>query len=75
MPCHLRRKARHSPESGNPPDVGPRLRGDDDVCNFQVYGWVSLDKRTMRGMGQFLARAGYLAFSVDYRLLQGDQNR
>jgi acetyl esterase/lipase len=38
-------------------------------------GWVSLDKRTMRGMGQFLARAGYLAFSVDYRLLQGDQNR
>ena len=38
-------------------------------------GWVSLDKRTMRGMGQFLARAGYVAFSVDYRLLQGDQNR
>jgi len=55
--------------------VGPRLRGDDDVCNFQVYGWVSLDKRTMRGMGQFLARAGFVAFSVDYRLLQGDQNR
>ena len=38
-------------------------------------GWVSLDKRTMRGMGQFLARAGFVAFSVDYRLLQGDQNR
>ena len=37
-------------------------------------GWASLDKRTMRGMGQFLARAGYVAFSVDYRLVQGDQN-
>jgi len=38
-------------------------------------GWVSLDKRTMRGMGQLLARARFVAYSVDYRLLQGDQNR
>ena len=35
----LSRKSRHSRESGNPPDAGPRLRGDDDVCNFQVNGW------------------------------------
>ncbi len=38
-------------------------------------GWTSLDKSTMRGMGQFLARSGFVAFSVDYRLLQGTQNR
>jgi acetyl esterase/lipase len=34
-------------------------------------GWTSLDKSTMRGMGNFLARSGYVAFSVDYRLFQG----
>jgi len=39
-PWKLRRKSRHSREGGNPPDVGPRLRGDDDVCNFQVDGWA-----------------------------------
>ncbi|HUA16506.1 MAG TPA: alpha/beta hydrolase [Verrucomicrobiae bacterium] len=33
-------------------------------------GWSSFDKSTMRGMGNFLARAGYVAFSVDYRLFQ-----
>jgi acetyl esterase/lipase len=38
-------------------------------------GWTSLDKSTMRGMGQFLARSGFVAFAVDYRLLQGSQNR
>jgi acetyl esterase/lipase len=38
-------------------------------------GWTSLDKSTMRGMGQFLARSGFVAFSVDYRLLQGTENR
>jgi len=27
--------------SGNPTDVGPRLRGDDDVCNFQRSGWAT----------------------------------
>lgn len=30
-------------------------------------GWTSFDKSTMRGMGQVLARAGFVAFSVDYR--------
>ena len=38
-------------------------------------GWSSFDKSTMRGMGQFLARAGYVAFSVDYRLFHGTENR
>jgi acetyl esterase/lipase len=38
-------------------------------------GWTSLDKGTMRGMGRFLARSGFVAFSVDYRLLKGKENR
>jgi acetyl esterase/lipase len=38
-------------------------------------GWTSLDKHTMRGMGQFLARSGFVAFAVDYRLFQNKQNR
>ena len=37
-------------------------------------GWDSLDS-TMRGMGQFLARSGFVAFSADYRLLKGKENR
>lgn len=38
-------------------------------------GWTSFDKGTMRGMAQVLARSGFAAFSVDYRLLQGTENR
>jgi acetyl esterase/lipase len=38
-------------------------------------GWTSLDKGTMRGMGKFLARSGFVGFAVDYRLLQDKQNR
>jgi acetyl esterase/lipase len=38
-------------------------------------GWVDFDKSTMRGMGNFLARAGFVAASVDYRLLHGNENR
>lgn len=37
-------------------------------------GWNSLDKSTMRGMGQFLARNGFVAFAVDYRLFDGEHN-
>jgi acetyl esterase/lipase len=33
-------------------------------------GWTRFDKSTMRGMGLFLARSGFVAFSVDYRLFQ-----
>ncbi len=38
-------------------------------------GWTSFDKSTMHGMGEFLARAGFVAFAVDYRLFHGDENR
>jgi acetyl esterase/lipase len=38
-------------------------------------GWISFDKSTMRGMGNFLARSGYVAVSVDYRLFHGSDNR
>jgi acetyl esterase/lipase len=38
-------------------------------------GWSSFDKSTMRGMGNFLARCGYVAVSVDYRLFHGSENR
>jgi acetyl esterase/lipase len=37
-------------------------------------GWIDLDKSTMRGMGQFLARSGYVCFSVDYRLFHPGEN-
>ncbi len=37
-------------------------------------GWTSFDKSTMHGMGTFLARSGFVAFSVDYRLLHGTEN-
>jgi acetyl esterase/lipase len=37
--------------------------------------WSSLDKSMMKGMGNFLARSGFVAVSVDYRLLRGDENR
>jgi acetyl esterase/lipase len=38
-------------------------------------GWTSFDKGTMRAMGMFLARSGFVAFSVDYRLFHGSENR
>jgi len=37
-------------------------------------GWTSFDKSTMRGMGQFLARSGFVSFSVDYRLFEHKAN-
>jgi len=37
-------------------------------------GWMDLDKSTMRGMGQLLARSGFVAFSVDYRLFKEGEN-
>jgi acetyl esterase/lipase len=37
-------------------------------------GWTDFDKSTMRGMGQFLARFGFVAYSVDYRLFSGKDN-
>ncbi len=38
-------------------------------------GWISMDKSTMRGMAQFLARSGFVAFAVDYRLFTDKVNR
>jgi acetyl esterase/lipase len=38
--------------------------------------WMSLDKSTVKGMASFLARQGFVAFSIDYRLFDGnDKNR
>ena len=37
-------------------------------------GWTSFDKSTMQRMGQFLARNGFVAFAVDYRLFHGTDN-
>jgi acetyl esterase/lipase len=36
--------------------------------------WTSYDKSTMSGMGGFLARNGFVAFAVDYRLMHGTEN-
>ncbi len=38
-------------------------------------GWTSFDKSTMQGMGNFLARWGFVAASVDYRLFHDKDNR
>jgi len=38
-------------------------------------GWVSFDKSTMQRMGEFLARNGFVAFAIDYRLFDGTENR
>ncbi len=38
-------------------------------------GWMSFDKSTMQRMGNFLARSGFVAVSVDYRLLHGSDDR
>jgi general secretion pathway protein G len=35
----LRREARRSRESGNPLEMGHRLRGDDGAYCFHLYGW------------------------------------
>ena len=36
---------------------------------------MSFDKSTMSGMGRFLSRSGFVAFTVDYRLFRGTENR
>jgi len=36
--------------------------------------WSGGDKGTMRGMASFLARSGFVAFAVDYRLFNGKEN-
>jgi len=59
-------------------EPGDRERGTavrPAVVLIHGGAWSSFDKSTMRGMGQFLARSGFVAFAVDYRLLHGDENR
>ena len=56
-----------------PAEPGTKLR--PAVVLIHGGGWTSFDKSTMRTMGQFLARFGFVAFSVDYRLFKGPSNR
>lgn len=55
----------------------PRRRTEIRPAVVLIHGggWTSFDKSTMRGMGQFLARFGFVAFAVDYRLFHGTENR
>lgn len=56
----------------------PAEKGSDlrpAVVLIHGGAWTDLDKGTMRGMGQFLARAGFVGVSVDYRLFHGTENR
>jgi len=56
-----------------PAEPGTKLR--PAIVLIHGGGWTSLDKSTMRTMGRFLARFGFVAFSVDYRLFQAQGNR
>lgn len=56
-----------------PGDLGAQTR--PAIVLIHGGAWSSFDKSTMLGMGQFLARSGFVAFAVDYRLLKGDENR
>ncbi len=55
--------------------AGERTQISPAVLLIHGGGWTSLDKSTMRGMGQFLARSGLVAFAVDYRLFKGKESR
>jgi acetyl esterase/lipase len=56
-----------------PSNQGTSLR--PAVILIHGGAWMSFDKSTMHGMGEFLARAGYVGFAVDYRLFHGSENR
>jgi acetyl esterase/lipase len=56
-----------------PADAGTGSRSA--VILIHGGGWTSFDKSTMKGMGGFLARSGFVAFAVDYRLLHEAENR
>jgi len=55
---------------------GAAASGSNRPAIVLIHGgtWRSLDKSTMQGMAQFLARHGFVAFTVDYRLYQEDKN-
>lgn len=56
-----------------PGDAGTGMR--PAVILIHGGGWTSFDKSTMKGMGGFLARSGFVAFAVDYRLFHGTDHR
>jgi acetyl esterase/lipase len=56
-----------------PSDAGTVTR--PAVILIHGGGWTGFDKSTMKGMGGFLARSGFVAFAVDYRLFHGTENR
>src|ERR1700678_519233 len=56
-----------------PAESGSRAR--PAVVLIHGGGWTRFDKSTMRGIGNFLARLGFVAVSVDYRLFHGSENR
>jgi acetyl esterase/lipase len=53
----------------------PASRPRPAIVLIHGGSWTSFDKSTMRGMANFLARSGFVAVSVDYRLLHGSENR
>jgi acetyl esterase/lipase len=56
-----------------PPEAASGLQ--PAVILIHGGGWTGFDKSTVRGMGMFLARSGFAAFAVDYRLLHRSENR
>jgi acetyl esterase/lipase len=56
-----------------PPEAASGLQ--PAVVLIHGGGWMSFDKSTMHTMGMLLARSGFVAFAVDYRLLHGSENR
>ena len=52
----------------------PRSDLQPAVVLLHGGGWTSYDKSAMREVGIFLARAGFVAFAVDYRLMKGNEN-
>jgi acetyl esterase/lipase len=55
-----------------PAERGAALRSA--IVLIHGGGWIGADKGTMRGMGHFLARHGFVAFAIDYRLFHGKDN-
>jgi acetyl esterase/lipase len=55
--------------------AAPAMHPRAAVILIHGGGWTNFDKSTMAGMGNFLARSDFVAFSVDYRLLHGTENR
>lgn len=55
--------------------AGTSVKPRPAVILIHGGGWSAFDKSTMRGMGGFLSRSGFVAFAVDYRLFRAGENR